>query len=184
MIKFNLNKSVLKANSAFDDDDEHDDKKQLFKTTLLPRASSVESDDDKSEATEEDKEIASVMGFGTFGRPPKPEPNQPKPSTVRIGSSQKSAKQFDVEELMKEHKSKWTEEKVENCDDSQDSNLESIEEEDENDDDMIGPPLPPGFSLQNQQSSGSKEASPVDDDDDDDEDYSDDNDDGKYEFFS
>lgn len=189
MIKFNLNKSTLKKCSAFEDDDE-DNEKKLFKPkvsfgNLKTTVSSVDVD-------QEDKEIANVMGFGMFGRPPKEESKHVKPSTMKVNNiqSKKTARKFDVQEIMKEHQVKWSsalkessEENSEDEDSRHDVETKNQSEvEDEEDDDLIGPPLPPGFHVDLSDGISSGETSKTtktnydDDDDDNDADYNDEDD--------
>lgn len=147
-------------------------------------------------------EMNRVMGFGTFGRPSKPEPakvekTKPLTSAAAVASrnQHKTARKFDIEEIMKEHYERIEEKAVtfvkSNSDDGDDDNADDDDDEivapnqkanisktqikdsenDTDDDEMIGPPLPPGF--QPDQDSKDDEKN-----EDDDADY--DSDDGRF----
>lgn len=224
MIKFNIGKSTaIRAAAAFGGDEEDEEAKK--RRSLLPPSSRDElmegTSDDGGKQTaattkDDDDEIAKVMGFGTFGRPDKPEKNKPpakkqtgpksakemyRSAAAAAAAVKKSARRFDVEEMMRQREAiakvtplpEEPEKEEDSEDDSEEEEEESSaskapqpqpqekakEEEEEEDDDMIGPPLPPGFNVDEEEPASTKIVKFADekldnvdqDSDDNDEDY-------------
>ncbi|XP_054162669.1 WD repeat-containing protein 70-like [Oppia nitens] len=149
--------------------------------------STVDKSDDGHD--QQDSEMAKVMGFATFGRNKSLKKNETK-----------TARKFDIETLMSERPitNKWKplgqsddniDEQTNVTNDNQIKASTSDEskavteiivqketkltQEDDSDSDLIGPPLPPGFSLDsiNKEENNEDNDDEDDDEEDDDEDY-------------